>query len=136
MDMTPHQVRVCKNCKNRFVIACACYDKKHWELNLECYGCTHCFNKSSTDTVMCYRCNNFSKKIIKLKPKGVDDTVANIKIEYSATDLKNLVLKDLQEKFPNQKIELHRVNIETKSKQNYKSEWETADFRASINVNI
>jgi len=62
--------------------------------------------------------------------------VANIKIEYSATDLKNLVLKDLQEKFPNQKIELHRVNIETKSKQNYKSEWETADFRASINVNI
>jgi len=82
---------------------------------------------------MCYRCNNFSKKIIKLKPKGVDDTVANIKIEYSATDLKNLVLKDLQEKFPNQKIELHRVNIETKSKQNYKSEWETADFRASIN---
>lgn len=62
--------------------------------------------------------------------------MANIKIEYSATDLKNLVLKDLQGKFPGQKIELHQVAIETKSKQNYKSEWETADFRASINVNI
>lgn len=62
--------------------------------------------------------------------------MANIKIEYSATDLKNLVLKDLQGKFPGQKIELHQVAIETKSKQNYKREWETADFRASINVNI
>ena len=62
--------------------------------------------------------------------------MATIKIEYTTTDLKNLVLKDLQGKFPNQKIELHQVKIETKSKQNYRSEWESADFKASIDVNI
>ena len=62
--------------------------------------------------------------------------MATIKIEYTETDLKNLVLKDLQAKFPSQKITLNQVKIETKSKQNYRSEWESADFKASIDVNI
>lgn len=60
--------------------------------------------------------------------------MSRISIHYTREDLKKLILKDLQEKLPDARIELHQVKIETKSAQNYKSEWEQADFRAQFEI--
>lgn len=53
-----------------------------------------------------------------------------VHIEYTAQDLKELVLADLNKKM-DMNFTLANIAIETKSKQNYKSEWEQADFRAT-----
>lgn len=60
--------------------------------------------------------------------------MAKIVVEYTEEDLKKLVLKDIRDKMPGISFEPRDVHIETKSKQNYKSEWESANFRGRISV--
>lgn len=54
----------------------------------------------------------------------------NIEVTISGEDLKKLISERLKEKFGDH-FDSNRVTIEVKSKQNYKSEWESAEFRAT-----
>ena len=55
-----------------------------------------------------------------------------IAIELSENDLKTLVMRELEKRLGDIDIDEKDVHIEVKSKQNYKSEWEEASFRARI----
>ncbi len=57
---------------------------------------------------------------------------AKIQIEYDENDLKELILEDLRSKMPDVDLANSDIRIEVKSGQNYKSEWETAVFRARV----
>jgi hypothetical protein len=58
-----------------------------------------------------------------------------IDIELTEQDLKKLVVEELRARLGDKfSLTEKDVAIETKSKQNYKSEWETAAFRAKILV--
>lgn len=57
-----------------------------------------------------------------------------IKIELSESDLKRLIVEHLESQLGSVKLQQEFVIIETKSKQNYKSEWESAAFRARYEV--
>lgn len=59
-----------------------------------------------------------------------------IDIELSETVLKQLVNGYLSEKLGDIQLEDADVKIEVKSKQNYKAEWETAEFRAKVHKTI
>ena len=59
-----------------------------------------------------------------------------IEIKLNKETLKKLVLDHLQKQLGDIPLETKHVCIETKSQQNYKSEWEQADFRASITINL
>jgi hypothetical protein len=54
-----------------------------------------------------------------------------IKIELSEEDLKQLILREVRSRINDDNLTLSEVKIEVKSKQNYKSEWEIAEFRAT-----
>lgn len=58
----------------------------------------------------------------------------HVTIELNEEALRRLVLKEIREKLNLSITELIEsdVNIEVKSKQNYKSEWEKAAFRAKV----
>ena len=58
-----------------------------------------------------------------------------LRIEISEADLKKLVLQDIQEKLGSVALDPDKVKIETKSKQNYRAEWEIAAFRAVYEIN-
>lgn len=58
----------------------------------------------------------------------------NIEITLTELDLKRLVCDELQRRMGDIQLEANDVKIETKSTQNYKADWETAAFRARINV--
>jgi hypothetical protein len=51
-------------------------------------------------------------------------------IEYTDQDIKDLILKDLANKFDGE-IDPKLLDIKVKSKQNYRSEWESAAFKAA-----
>jgi hypothetical protein len=51
-------------------------------------------------------------------------------VTITREELKKIVVDKIKERF-NGDIDPIHVQIETKSTQNYKSEWETADFRAT-----
>lgn len=53
-----------------------------------------------------------------------------IKIELTDSDLKQLVIKELKATFGETQFDATKLHIMVKSKQNYKSEWETASFKA------
>jgi hypothetical protein len=55
-----------------------------------------------------------------------------IDVVIDALDLKRLILIHLREVLGDLKVELADIDIQVKSKQNYKSEWEPADFRATF----
>jgi len=55
-----------------------------------------------------------------------------IEITIAEEEIKKLLRDHLNEKFGNILIEEKDIRIEVKSKQNYSSEWERADFRATI----
>lgn len=57
--------------------------------------------------------------------------MSNIVIEIDESKLKQLVLEYLNDRV-DAGIELSDVTIEVKSKQNYRSEWEYAQFRARV----
>ena len=54
----------------------------------------------------------------------------DISITISENDLKSLVINHLQNTLGDLPLDRDRLRIEVKSKQNYKSEWEVANFRA------
>lgn len=54
-----------------------------------------------------------------------------IKINYDEHELKELIISDLKSKLNDIPFDKNNIIIEVKSKQNYKAEWEKADFRAS-----
>ena len=54
-----------------------------------------------------------------------------LNIEIDENTLKELVRQYMSEQI-GQIIEIRNIEIEVKSKQNYKSEWESAQFRARI----
>ncbi len=56
-----------------------------------------------------------------------------MRVEISADDLRQMVVDHI-ETMTGQSIMKEFVRIEVKSKQNYKSEWEGADFRAVFEV--
>lgn len=53
-----------------------------------------------------------------------------VHIELSEKELRSLILSYIQEKMGDATIKMEDIKIETKSTQNYKSEWENAAFRA------
>lgn len=55
-----------------------------------------------------------------------------VNIEIDEKELTRLVISRLQELMPDASITATDVLIEVKSKQNYRSEWESAAFRATI----
>lgn len=58
--------------------------------------------------------------------------MASIKIEMDSVELEKLIVRFFQDKLGDVDLELEDITIEVKSKQNYRSEWEKAAFRASI----
>jgi predicted component of type VI protein secretion system len=61
--------------------------------------------------------------------------MSSIDIEIDEATLKELVRTHMSEIFGT-RIEASDIQIRTKSKQNYKSEWEVAAFKAVIHKNI
>lgn len=57
-----------------------------------------------------------------------------ITVEYTEADLKQLIIDDLQQKMPGVTVETRNIQIETKSKQNYRAEWENAAFRGKVEI--
>jgi hypothetical protein len=56
-----------------------------------------------------------------------------ITVEVNETELKRIVVSHIEQYFNTNEFTIfdpNKVLIEVKSKQNYKSEWETAAFRA------
>lgn len=57
----------------------------------------------------------------------------NIRIEIDEEELKNIIINDIEKKLGDIPMHRENISIEVKSKQNYKSEWEKAAFRAIYN---
>jgi hypothetical protein len=53
-----------------------------------------------------------------------------LRIELTQDDLKRLVYTELESRLGDFPLKPEHIKIETRSKQNYKSEWETAEYRA------
>ena len=62
--------------------------------------------------------------------------MSRIQIELTETDVKALIVKHFEDLMGNVPVRRENVTIEVKSKQNYKSEWETAALRANVVVSI
>ena len=62
--------------------------------------------------------------------------MGSISIEVNETVLKKLVYAYLADKLGNIDLKPTDVKIEVKSKQNYRAEWETASFKATVNKMI
>lgn len=54
----------------------------------------------------------------------------SIKIEIDEHKLKEIIYEYLERKLGDTLLKEDKINILVKSKQNYKSEWEKADFKA------
>lgn len=57
-----------------------------------------------------------------------------IEIKLTETDVKQLILNEIEKRLGEIPLDTNNVRIETKSKQNYKSEWEEAAFRVKYNT--
>lgn len=55
-----------------------------------------------------------------------------LRLELTENDVKILVLDHCRNMTGNAKLSLDDVTIETKSKQNYRAEWEVAAWRATV----
>jgi len=53
-----------------------------------------------------------------------------VTIEINSDELKRLVVAKIEETLGSVALDESKVRIMVKSKQNYKSEWESADFKA------
>lgn len=53
-----------------------------------------------------------------------------VRLELSRQQLERLVVNHFREKLGEMAFDEKKIKIETKSSQNYRSEWESADFRA------
>ena len=56
----------------------------------------------------------------------------NINVTLTEADIKRLILRELKELTGIPDLKESDVSIKVKSKQNYKSEWEEAAFKAEI----
>lgn len=54
-----------------------------------------------------------------------------IEIKLTEKDVKELILAEITRRLGDVPFDKSAVMIEVKSKQNYRSEWEVADFRAT-----
>ena len=61
-------------------------------------------------------------------------TTMKIDIELNEADLKQLVVCFLSKQLGVANLDANDIDIQVKSKQNYKSEWERADIRLKIQV--
>ncbi len=57
-----------------------------------------------------------------------------IEITLTEVDLRKLVVHEIQRRMGDVPLDRNEVKVEVKSSQNYKSEWETAHFRARVSV--
>ena len=58
----------------------------------------------------------------------------NINIEINETMLRDIICRHINRTFGDElNLNEKDIKIQVKSKQNYKSEWEAAEFRASVN---
>jgi hypothetical protein len=55
-----------------------------------------------------------------------------VSIELSESDVRHLVMQEMRRRLGEVDLEPKDVHIEVKSKQNYRSEWEPAAFRARV----
>ncbi len=55
-------------------------------------------------------------------------------IEIDEKQLKSLVYAYLVDEFGLRSLDETQIHIEVKSKQNYRSEWEEASFRAKVKI--
>ena len=58
----------------------------------------------------------------------------NITIELTRKDMEKLIAAEIQRRMGDVEIDASKVDIKVKSKQNYKAEWESADFKATYAV--
>jgi len=58
----------------------------------------------------------------------------NIEIVLTELDLKALVITELARRLGEIPLETKDVKIEVKSSQNYRADWEVANFRARVNI--
>jgi hypothetical protein len=57
----------------------------------------------------------------------------NINMEYSEEDIKQLILKDLQEKMPGFNFNQKHLDVMVQSKQNYRvHEWEKGKLKITV----
>jgi len=56
------------------------------------------------------------------------------KIELNEKELRELVLAYLSRQLGDLDFNIDDIKIQVKSKQNYKSEWESAEFKATLEV--
>lgn len=54
----------------------------------------------------------------------------HVKLMMTETELAQLIINHFKEKLGEVPFDIANLKIEVKSKQNYKSEWEQAEFRA------
>lgn len=57
-----------------------------------------------------------------------------LRVEVTENDLKNMVAAYINDKLGSLEVDTSNVVIEVKSKQNYRAEWEKADYRAVVEV--
>jgi hypothetical protein len=55
-----------------------------------------------------------------------------IEINYDAKELRKLIMEDLERRLSETNFAQAVVHIKVKSTQNYKAEWEEADFQARV----
>ena len=53
-----------------------------------------------------------------------------LRVELTEQDLKRLIIRELQDRLGDIKIDNTQIQIQVKSVQNFKAEWEKAAFRA------
>jgi len=57
-----------------------------------------------------------------------------VTVKYTEEDTRELIMDDLADKMPNLAVQEKNISALVKSKQNYKSEWEKAAFKAEVSV--
>lgn len=55
-----------------------------------------------------------------------------IEVGINEIEIRAVLLDHVREKLGDVNLKIEDIKIEVKSKQNYRSEWETADFRATV----
>lgn len=55
-----------------------------------------------------------------------------LEVSINEVEMRQVLLEHVREKLGDVSITLDDIKIETKSKQNYRSEWEEASYRATL----
>lgn len=57
-------------------------------------------------------------------------------VNINEKDIKQMALDRLAAALPSIPVPVEKVHFETKSKQNWRAEWEEAEFRVSIDIEV